>query len=723
MVQVAVSEGGTVLAVTDDPGSSLPTPGHPDGTVTTWYLWDRTGALARSGSADMTGCGSRIGDLCQSPATAGAMSPDGTRFAVASAIAQSPLDGTRGLLQVGSVSSGATVNHFFTNPIAAVALDRNGATVAVLERVPPAPGASGDKAQVNLFTFDGTTLTAVFTPYAIAAPAAGMALSRDGLRLAIAADHLYLFSKTPLAPSVDSGMVGAVTSVAVAPAAPHGVLAGYASGMVASFDDSSPLARASLSMGSAAVTAVATDGKSGFAGDATGHLARFAITPLTPFLASLSTQTAAPDSVKGLVRSADSQQLLVASATELHYLLLWSGNMTEAWMQKPASAPVGGGADAAGDLAAVGVGAGVILYDSSHGITADAPAKASVPPHVARDLDVTYRNTGNRNEHVEAGAWFPANWFMTVTPTSFEVPVNGEATVAVHYVVGVAEPPGLTNLRVDYTLDSGTTGSTLIPVEVVAKDAVALDPDGPASVALQRGQTVHFTVRVTNHGNADAHIDVQSSLQGVGWASSLSIRHFDLKPGGGDHLDASLTAPSDAADGAEGRLRLTMAGRPGAELDLVGVVGARFEPKIIVPGVANAGPGQTLEVKVTLQNAGNVADAFDLDVSGILPDGWSMQFPEGGHYRTALLEPATLEVATLVVHVPDDASGQRVQLHLLAKSAGDGGKTDDHGVLVIVAGVAPGGGQGSPFPGVAWIMVAFALALLGRTTVGRRRGR
>ena len=53
--RVAISDDGVVLAVTDDPGSTV----KQNATLPTWFVWDASGKLLRSGNADHPSCSMR----------------------------------------------------------------------------------------------------------------------------------------------------------------------------------------------------------------------------------------------------------------------------------------------------------------------------------------------------------------------------------------------------------------------------------------------------------------------------------------------------------------------------------------------------------------------------------------------------------------------------------------------------------------------------------------
>jgi uncharacterized membrane protein len=261
-------------------------------------------------------------------------------------------------------------------------------------------------------------------------------------------------------------------------------------------------------------------------------------------------------------------------------------------------------------------------------------------------------------------------------------------------------------------------------LRVIAKDAVGLAVvGGGAIVPMSRGQTVHFPMTIGNRGNAAAHVDVVAKLSRATWSMHVERSHFDLDPGADQTFDVSLTAPAEAKDGEEGDVNMAIFGRLGSEFRVGGVVGARFEPTLRATGLLSIKPGGSATLNVTVVNTGNVADAFDLSVGGPvgpLPTGWTASFDRD--LRTASVEPLEATYRTLTIQAPADAGGQRVQLHLFAKSVGDPSKSADHGIFVQV-GPSTETPAGVPFPswatGAALLGVAAVLARYGR---GQRRG-
>lgn len=720
---ISVSDNGRVLAVADDPGSTMPTATDKDPAVKTWAIWDAAGNRLGTGSADHDDCDTRLGDFCQSPANAAAISADGNVFAVGSAIADSPLDAFRGAVQVGMVGATTTVTQYLANPIVGLALDAPGTTLAVLEQIPAVAPTQTTTLVVSLYTFDGSSLTAVFTGQAVNAANARMALSPDGKRLAVGADKLYLYTRDANPPTIVSTPEGTVTAVAAGPPPSHAVLAGYASGKLALLNDAGAGIPVLTLTFPTAVTGVATNGARVLVAEQSGKARLYNLTANAASLVPTGVQATGTEALPGAAMSRDGDFLLLRGATQLHLYQAVDGNMTRLWVHKPAAAAVDIGLDKQGERAYAAVGAAVVPFVASHAVVADPVPPLSLPPKTARDVDVTFRSDGNRIEAVELAAWFPANWFVTVDKLAFSLAPGAAVTVVAHIVVGEDQPPGRQVIHLNHTLASGGTGSTQIPVDIVERDVVALDAESPANLPLQRGATGTFTVRVTNHGNVPAAVDVQSTINDPDWQVRIGPpTHFELPPDGEADFQVQLTAPANAADGEVGRLVLTLAGRPGSQLALSGVVGARAEPGIEVAGLLSLPEGTTRTLAVTVRNLGNVADVYALEVRGLagdLPAGWSLAF-EGGVAETASVEPGASASVNLLVSAPPGGSGQKTTIVLRAASLTDPAKADEHEVLLIAQPASTPTSNGTPFPSAGLAIIAVAAALL--LARGRRPG-
>lgn len=730
VTDVFVSAGGRVLAATTDTGSSVPSAGAPGPSQPTWYVWARNGTQLAMGGIDVAGCSTRVGDLCQSSAATAAISSDGTRIAVGGAIALSPVDMQRGILYARTLASTTGVMQTFSNPVQKVAISATGGHIAVLERVAAVAPGDPDTARISLYTFDGTTLTAVIPPTAIAAPATAVALAPDGKRLAVAADKLYMFSSTaPTTVDTVASITGPVASVAVAGAA-HKVLAGYTSGAVALFDDTQGTSpRASVNLGVSAA-AVAHNATAAWVGAASGKVYLYDILDASPFLRLRVSRQVTPDAIQQLTMSADGTFALARSATQVHLLqalpkptgnVTGTGNFTDLWSHPTTTPSVGGGVDAVGDLAAVGIGSGVVAFDASHAVVVQLPASLAGPPRVTRDFEVVVLNNGNRAEHVELGAWFPAKFFLTLDgPAAFDLRPGQSVRVPAHLVIGEDLPPGVTTLYVNATGPGFPAFVGHLRVEVLQRDAVSLDVDGQASVSFKRGASHTFLIRIKNHGNAPVSVDTQASLDDTTWTLRAPLQHFDLAPGAGGQFNVTLTAPASAPDGDQARVTLQLAGRPGSQVTLTGVVGARPMPEVKMAGLVSMPAGQESGLAVTVRNVGNVADRFRLDTPG-LPSGWvaTIDGQDAVGWTTELIEPGLQVGLDLRLTPPAGAAGLTVGIKVKAQSTLDPALTSEDSTLVQVVAV-PESTKPNPLP--AWGTIT-AIALAGLLTAWRRSGR
>lgn len=719
VLDLAMADDGTVLATTDDPGTKLPTPGNAGPNASTWYLWSPSGTLLLQGSADLPTCSTRVDDLCQSPAPAAALARTGARFAVGSNVASSVTDAVKGLLSVGTPTgivarqplSPCAQGTNCPNAVVAVAVNHDGSSIAVLERVSHVNAP--DTARVEWFDLSATnTLSAVVPAFAMNGAPVGIALSDDGDRLAVAADRLYVFSRGTNTPA--SFGLSAPSAVAIAGSGTHGLVWGRAGGAVDYVVDGATAPVASFLLGTSAVTAVAItrDGTWGAAANAAGRIQVFTLPNATVATLTQVGQVQVAGNVTELVLTPDARHLLVRTAAEVR-LYLVGANMTELWSHRPTAAPVGLGLSANADLAATGVGAGVVTYGVSHAIRADLVAE-TMQPGTARTVTVTYRNDGNRPEKATLEAWFPPGWYAAATPTNITVPVNGTATVDVRIVIPNREAPGTQAILLNHTLAStGATGSTPVRVTVSGRTLVVLDPDGATSKGIRGGETVSFRAVVDNRGNLPGVGQLTMTVEPATWQATLSQETFSLQPGASVNVTVTLTAPREVVEGDAGHVRLVLAQRPDEPLDFYATVGARFRVALSAPSLYTAEVGNVTPISLGLKNEGNVLDSFDLRAE--VPEGWTATFANATVRDVDAGAPAG---ATLLLGVPADAvPGLRVRITVTATSQGNPAQSSERTILVTL--VASGQTEPPPEPQgeVNWTLVGgvglFLLAVGG----------
>ncbi|MCA1818819.1 MAG: hypothetical protein LC620_01990, partial [Halobacteriales archaeon] len=206
VLALGMADDGTFGATSEDPGSSLPTPGNANAAVDTWKLWNAQGIQVQSGSGDLLNCASRLQDICKTPIPAAAMAPTGARFAFVSNVTPSVMDSTKAQLAVATATGVAARQPLTMAPgtsgmvPGAVAVNHTAGTIAVLERVTHVGAAS--TSQVEWFDLGSSNaFTAVRPVQPFAGPPTAIAMSDDGTRLAVASDRLYLFAHGTAAPA------------------------------------------------------------------------------------------------------------------------------------------------------------------------------------------------------------------------------------------------------------------------------------------------------------------------------------------------------------------------------------------------------------------------------------------------------------------------------------------------------------------------------------------
>lgn len=714
VLSLAMADDGTTVAGTADPGSEAPTPNNPGAAVTTWYAWTPGGAVLASGSADLPTCGTRLQDLCTSPVPAVAIASGGSRFALGADVVPSVPDTTLSVLWVGVPSTGLQNRRDLDADVVALAMSGSGNSVATLQSVPALAGGS-PTTQVEWFDLGPTgAFTPAITKQAIASPPVAVALSDDGNRLAVAADKVYIYKRDGLIPSPTG--TGAPLSIAIQGGGTHGLVWGTGNGEVAYATDGSAAPRGIDSLGgSVGAVAVSRDGKWAAAGNGAGALRVYSLKESgSPAIAKVK-DLALGEPVRELRWSPDGAYLLARSATRVQ-LYLRTGNATAAnvtalWSEAPAEAPVGAGLSASGDLAATGVGPGVVHYPVVHAIRAD-DLDASMLPGTSKLHTLTFRNDGNRPEAATLELWFPLGWFATMDRDNLTLGINGTATVTVRVIVPALQSAGTQSILVNHTLAStGGQGTSAIRVAVPHRDLALLDPVGPSSLPIRGGETVRFAARVENRGNRDVagHLEVRS--EPAGWRATVEPATVQVRPGQAANVSVALSAPAGIVEGDEGRAILVLLERPQEPVTFRATMGAHFEVALSMPATAVADAGNESTVEVTVRNRGNVPDTIAVEVVSA-PEGWDAVFTPGNE-SVRDLPALTDSTVRLTVRVPAEAAnGIKGTIVVRAASLADPSRTAQQQVLVTVIGH---GGTDAPAAdgGPDWVVVGLvAMAVL-----------
>ena len=231
-----------------------------------------------------------------------------------------------------------------------------------------------------------------------------------------------------------------------------------------------------------------------------------------------------------------------------------------------------------------------------------------------------------------------------------------------------------------------TEGS--ITLEVVRK--VTLTTDRPL-VALVRGVPTHLVAQVHNDGDAASVIGLEASmLDGLphGWSMGALPPSVELRGLQGSILDLTLTAATDAPEGAQVSvlLRATDVAEPtvGDTLEVHAVVVSdvrlQLDPFADIMTIA---PGQTAQVPLELRNVGLDQGAVLVSLEVLSAQGeWDASIPQSD----LVLGPGATAEVLLQVSAPTDAhAGERFVVRVRAQAPSGGAETT---VTLIASHVA-----------------------------------
>ncbi len=241
----------------------------------------------------------------------------------------------------------------------------------------------------------------------------------------------------------------------------------------------------------------------------------------------------------------------------------------------------------------------------------------------------TLTNTGNAADSFDLTvAQSDSRWTTIVSPTVLTNLAVGVPTTVQVIAVGGANILGGTTNAITLTATGQTNGpsqsvtDTLTMARISAGD---LSLGGRNNV--DAGQTVSYTLTVTNTGTVATSYTLDLQNSGTGWSAVAGgVPTLVLAPGQTATFTVNVTAPINGATGVTNTttVRLLVGDGTGSALDTAELV-TRIGPRlgiVLTPatGAATGAPGSTVEITHTLTNIGSETGEFTLSTADGI--GW-----------------------------------------------------------------------------------------------------
>ncbi len=244
------------------------------------------------------------------------------------------------------------------------------------------------------------------------------------------------------------------------------------------------------------------------------------------------------------------------------------------------------------------------------------------------------------------------------------------------------------------------TDEQKLTVSVTQFYEVKLDAIGEVMKTGEPGDTIDFTISVTNRANGDDRVRLDKSSSNSGWLWTLSQRTFTLTqvgdPNENDKRDikVSVDIPTDK-NGKTGFYNISLTiystntpegdikQNGGTALTLTVKVDPVYDVDLILDYPTSSDdqkeePGKDIDYRVTIKNKGNIEDTFKLSVTGS-KSGW-VDLPYSsiivGAFKSRTIN-FTIEIPTLDDVDADEVEAKKYEITLRATSEGNADEYTD----------------------------------------------
>jgi uncharacterized membrane protein len=207
----------------------------------------------------------------------------------------------------------------------------------------------------------------------------------------------------------------------------------------------------------------------------------------------------------------------------------------------------------------------------------------------------------------------------------------------------------------------------------------------PPEISLHAGEKAKYLVTVTNDGNGNENVALNSARVPPGWIvtfelDDVEVRNVVLLSKETKTFTAIVTTPFDAIAGRSS-LQVVLLDESGTDYTIpistkinqffgVDLSSSKYRGEGAPKGIVN--------YRITLENDGNGEDTFSLEYGGLPSTLWDGGFydMQGNPVTTVTLNPAERTDLEMRIHIPEGASSTD-PVDFFARATSSGAETDD----------------------------------------------